>query len=314
MENTLLRGELEETRGYLKSFTEEKEASNEELRSANEELQASYEELQSINEELQTAREELQASNEELRTVNDELAAKNVEFSDLYVYLENLINSTNLPIIVVDKSLRIRRVTPSASRVINVIPSDVGRPLGDLNLSLKITNLADLARDAMVNKRPMSLEVQDKSGVWYYLGIQLYRTPEGFVEGAVVSLVDIDRLKRAEASARRLAIVLEQSSDAIIALDLEGKVIAWNRGAELTYGYSEAEVLGMNVAKIVPEGYSDEVFAQIRRVAAGELVEPVKTSRLAKSGATLEVWLTITKQVDELGKVVAVALLERVIK
>jgi two-component system CheB/CheR fusion protein len=309
-EITGLRKELDETRAYLQSYVEEKDRSNEELRSANEELQANFEELQSINEELQTAREELQASNEELRTVNEELAARNAEISDVYNVLENMINSSNLAMIMVDSSLRIRRVTPTARRVFKMIPSDVGRPLGDLKLNLRVPNLLDLVGNTLTTFTSKTMEVQDNDERWYSMSIQLYRTTDNKIDGAVVTFVDVDRLKRAEASAERLVTVLSQSNDAITTLNPDGRITAWNRGAEVMYGYAPYEAMGMNISALTLPGDLPLMIDALERVKRGEFVPPFKSRRITKTGKTLDVMLTLTKLVDGTGRLIAIASLE----
>jgi two-component system CheB/CheR fusion protein len=139
-----LAQELEATKQYLQSIIERYGAANEELKSANEEILSSNEELQSTNEELETAKEELQSTNEELSTVNDELRQRNQELGEVNNDLNNLFSSANLPIIVLDSNFRIRRFTVSAQRVLNVIPTDIGRPIGHLNLNIPIPDLEPL--------------------------------------------------------------------------------------------------------------------------------------------------------------------------
>ena len=136
LENKRLSEELEATREYLQSIIEEQKTTNEELRSANEEIQSSNEELQSINEEMETAKEELQSTNEELMTVNDEMHTRNDELTQLNNDLNNLLSSVNIPIIMLGNDLRIRRFTPMAEKIMNLIPADIGRPIMDIRPNL----------------------------------------------------------------------------------------------------------------------------------------------------------------------------------
>ena len=136
-----MRAELETTREHLQSVIQEKENANEELRSAYEEIQSSNEELQSINEELETAKEELQSINEELSTVNKELQQRNQELTEAHDDLANLVASANIPIVMLDRDLRIRRFTPGTNEVINIIPADLGRPIGDIRLRVDFPKL-----------------------------------------------------------------------------------------------------------------------------------------------------------------------------
>jgi two-component system, chemotaxis family, CheB/CheR fusion protein len=190
-----LAQELEATKQYLQSIIERYEAANEELKSANEEILSSNEELQSTNEELETAKEELQSTNEELSTVNDELRQRNQELGEANNDLNNLFSSANLPIIVLDSNLRIRRFTASAEKVLNVIPTDVGRPIGHLNLNIPIPDLEPLILEAIDSVSIKEREVQDDEGHWYSLRIRPYRTTDNRIDGAMLLFIDIDSYK-----------------------------------------------------------------------------------------------------------------------
>jgi two-component system CheB/CheR fusion protein len=192
-----LRQELAATREYLQSIIEEMEATNEELQSANEEILSSNEELQSINEELETAKEELQSSNEELTTVNEELRCRNAELTQANNDLNNALSSVNLPIIMLSADLRIRRFTPAAERVLHLIPSDVGRPIGDLRLKIDVPDLQSLLAEVVDGAKSSTREVQDREGRWHSMRVRPYRTADNKIEGALLILVDIDESKRA---------------------------------------------------------------------------------------------------------------------
>jgi signal transduction histidine kinase len=187
-----LRQELVATKEYLQSVIEELESSNEELRSANEEIQSSNEELQSTNEELETAKEELQSSNEELNTVNEELQTRNSQLAQAGNDLQNLLGNLNIPIIMVGNDLRIRRFTPVSQRLLNLIPTDVGRPISDINLNLDIQKLDREVAEVIDTLSPKVREVKDLSGRLYSLRIRPYRTEDNKIDGAVIVLVDLD--------------------------------------------------------------------------------------------------------------------------
>ncbi len=139
-----LREENAATKRYLQAIVEEHEAANEELRAANEEIQSANEELQSTNEELETTKEEVQSTNEELTTVNEELKHRNRDLQSLSSDLMNVLSSTTIPIIIVGRDLRLRRFTPASDRVMKVIPTDAGRPIGDVRLLVPLPNLEQL--------------------------------------------------------------------------------------------------------------------------------------------------------------------------
>ena len=191
-EKERLQEELDATRGYLQSIIEEQRTTNEELRSANEEIQSSNEELQSINEELETAKEELQSTNEELTTVNEELQNRNDELSGLNNDLSNLLSSVNLPIIMLDNDLRLRRFTPMAEKMMNLIPPDIGRPITDIKPNLRLPDLKQAISRVVETLEIHEKEVEDNNGRWYSMKIRPYRTLDNKIEGAVIVFLDLD--------------------------------------------------------------------------------------------------------------------------
>ncbi len=193
----LLRRELEASREHLESVIVEKDVGTEELRAAYEELQSSNEELQSTNEELETAKEELQSINEELSTVNDEIIARNAELSQAYDDLANLLASVVIPIVMLDGDMRLRRYTPGTEAVLHVVPSDIGRRLSEIKPKITIPDLDEFLHVAIDSLSPSVREVQDEDGRWYSVRVRPYKTVEGRVEGAVLSFIDVDELKRA---------------------------------------------------------------------------------------------------------------------
>jgi two-component system CheB/CheR fusion protein len=195
-ELTRLREELGSTKESLQAIIEDHEATNEELKSANEEIQSSNEELQSTNEELETAKEELQSTNEELMTLNEELQTRNTELSQLNNDLGNLLSSVSMPILMLGSDLTIRRFTPVAERFFNLIPSDVGRRITDINPNIQISHLDKLVTEVIDSLKTQEHEVQDREGRWYSLRIRPYRTTENKIDGAVVMMVDVDEIKR----------------------------------------------------------------------------------------------------------------------
>ena len=193
---TRLKRELQATREYLQSIIEEQEAMNEELRSANEEIQSSNEELQSTNEELETAKEELQSSNEELTTMNEELETRNDELAVANNDLLNLFSAVDIPIVMLDAGLRIRRFNAGAQRVLNLIASDVGRPATDLKTTLSIDNLDELIAQVVDTLEVRELQVKDRDGRTQLLRIRPYKTADNKIDGAVLVLIDLDAVRK----------------------------------------------------------------------------------------------------------------------
>jgi two-component system CheB/CheR fusion protein len=224
-----LTQELADARQQLQAINEEHEAAMEELRAATEEAQSSNEELQSTNEELETAKEELQATNEELTTVNDELSSRNLELGQLSNDLGNLLTSTHVPIIMVGADLRLRRMTPVTERVLNVTPSDVGRPIGDLRLSVEVPDLERLLREVIETLAVQEREVEARDGRWYVVRVRPYRTVDNRIDGAVISFVDIDAIKRgleqAKAARAQAQAILATVREPLVVLDADLRVL-----------------------------------------------------------------------------------------
>ena len=195
--------ELKRTRQQLQSTIEEMEATQEELRSANEELQSNNEELQSTNEELTTAKEELQSLNEEMQTVNAELQTKIELLSQSNNDMKNLLNGIDIATIFLDNDFCIKRFTPQAVKIVNLIPGDVGRPFANLVSNLKYDRILDDAKevlDSLVPKETQVLSIDDR---WYNMRLLPYRTDDNVIDGVVITLVDITAMKRMEELLRR---------------------------------------------------------------------------------------------------------------
>ena len=184
-----LRRELEATKEYLQSIVEDNATTLEELRAANEEAQAG-------NEELETAQEELESANEELNTLNEELKISNVEFSKVNRDLANLLESISIPLVMVGRDLRIRRFTRAMAPMLNLIASDVGRSITDLQPHLELPDLRRLLLDAMEGGSRKPRDIRDAHGRWYSLRILPSMGPDGKSDGAVLMLIDIDAAKR----------------------------------------------------------------------------------------------------------------------
>ena len=262
-----LRRELASTQDYLQSVIEEQDAANEELKSANEEVLSTNEELQSTNEELETAKEELQSVNEELTTVNEQLQTRNLELSKLNDDVTNLITSTNLPMVAVGVDLRIRRVTPAAGKLFNILASDVGRPIGNLKPAVDVPDLETLIPEVIDKVSACEREVRDRDGRHHLLRIHPYRTADNRINGAVVVLFDVEEVTSQAERLRQKAALLAMSSDAIIARDKDSIITFWNHGAERTYGWTPDEAVGRNSHLLLqkdPGGAGGEIDAMLR--------------------------------------------------
>lgn len=226
------------TKESMQSVIEEQEATNEELKSANEEIQSSNEELQSTNEELETAKEELQSTNEELSTLNEELQNRNAELSQANNDLQNLLASVNIPILMVGSDLTIRRLTPMAERVFDIVPTDVGRRLSELRRSLLHPDLDVVVRSVIDDLSVIEREIQDRDGHWYLMRVRPYRTRENKIEGAVITLMDVDELRKA------LDVVMSMVHQPLLMLDPELKIRNANPAFLSTFGVDAPRIIG----------------------------------------------------------------------
>ena len=227
-----LERELAASREYLQSVIQELEAANEELQSANEEILSSNEELQSTNEELDTAKEELQSTNEELNTINDELHGRNNELGRVNSDLVNLLASVQIAIVIVGADMRIRRFTPMAEKVLNLIPADLDRFIGHINTNIQGASVEELIGECIDTMGVIEREVRDRQGRWYALRIRPYRTADNKIDGAVLALFDIDTPKRYEASVRSATelaeAILRTSPGAMGLIDSEWRLRSAN--------------------------------------------------------------------------------------
>lgn len=308
--NEELIKELQYTKETLQTTVEELETSNEELKSTNEELQSTNEELQSTNEELETSKEELQSLNEEAATVNAELQARIDELSKANDDMKNLLDATEIATVFLDTELRVRRFTLKATEIIPLEASDVGRPIAHLASKLPDLNIAACGEKVLADLAAQKHEVTCSEGRHYLAKLRPYRTVANVIDGVVVTFEDVSELVHAH-SMSRLAIVVQDSNDAITLQDRDGRIIAWNRGAEAMYGYSQNEALNMNVVDIVPEGKKSEALTIIKRAFDGETIPSFQTQRVTKDGRTLDVQLTATLVTDEMGGTEYLATTER---
>jgi two-component system CheB/CheR fusion protein len=263
-----LERELQYTKEGHQSTIEELETANEELKSTNEELQSTNEELQSANEELETSKEELQSLNEELQTVNIELQGKVEELSRANDDMTNLLNATDIATIFLDNELKIKRHTERATRVIRLIPSDVGRSIGDLVSRLRYRRLVEDAEEVLRTLVFKEIEVQGEGdGKWYLMRMLPYRTVENRIDGLVVTFVDITRVKLLQESEQRLVQALQHSPVGVFGVD-----------AALRFTWASSGVFGREATAIVGKTLDEAL--------GGERVEVARVVRLALENGT----------------------------
>jgi PAS domain S-box-containing protein len=251
-EVAVLRRELATTRQSLKSITEDQEVANEELKTANEEILSSNEELQITNEELETAKEELQSTNEELTTLNEELQNRNVELSSFAEDLSSLLTGINIPILILDDRRRIRRFTPAAQRVFNLIPTDIGRPFDDISSNFEAPDWNELISRVTDRSQTVETDVAGRNGRWYSLRMRPYKTSDSKIDGILMALIDVDLLKRQlgsieeslKSSQELYRLMAENTRDLVALLGADLKYIYVSPSREKLLGYSPQETIG----------------------------------------------------------------------
>ncbi|MCP4351021.1 MAG: PAS domain S-box protein [Desulfobacterales bacterium] len=251
-----LEYELSSTKENLQSTIEELEASNEELKSTNEELQSTNEELQSTNEELETSKEEMQSLNEETETVNAELQGRIDALSKANDDIKNLLDSTEIATIFLDRDMCITRFTPKVTDIIGLIQSDVGRSFSHFALNLRHENIAEYAENVLKTLVFTESEVEDRNGKWYSMRIIPYRTATDMINGVVITFQNISEKKYAEdalqKSEEKWRAITENSPYYIMTLDKEGNIQLVNRAIQ---GLSKEEIIGSNIFNYVSEKY-----------------------------------------------------------
>ena len=244
-ETDLLKGEADRLREQLRLLICEHETTVEEFKAAHEEVLSANEELQSTNEELETSKEELQSTNEELTTLNEEMQNRNTELGSANNDLLNLLGHVDVPVVMVSNDLRIRRFTPAAQKLLNLLPGDIGRRLGEIRPNLEVEDLEGLARESIRRASPQERHVRTTEGEWQVLHVRPYKTWDNRIEGAVISLQDVDALKRSLDQTREYAdTIVESAREPILVLDANLQVTAANPAFYRTFDVSSADTEG----------------------------------------------------------------------
>ena len=245
-----LEQDLAYTKESLQATIEELQAANEELRSTNEEFQSTNEELQSTNEELETSKEELQSVNEELVTVNSELQAKIEQLSRTEGDMKALLDSVNIGTIFLDSNFYIKRFTSQATKVFNLIASDIGRPIADIRSNLDTyDNLTEDAQRVLDTLQPVEMELKTKDQNWYLMRVMPSRSPENMIDGVVATFTNISKMKNMEDERQKMTriahelaeSIVETMTEPLLVLDKELKVVSSNRAFYRTFNAAKEE-------------------------------------------------------------------------
>lgn len=254
-----LEDELRETRVQLHTAVELHETASEELKSANEEYQSVNEELQSANEELETSTEEMQSINEELQIVNAELNSKNETLNRLNNDIRNLLDSTHIATIFLDRELHIRSYTPMMTELFHLRDGDKGRPITEISPRINYPELesdvAQVLRDMTVTERMLR---GTGNAPTFLLRMRPYLTFDNVVDGVVLTFVDITESQQLNSEHARLAAIVNSSRDAIFGFSLDERITSWNAGAERIFGLTAEQVIGQPLNLLLPPKPSEE--------------------------------------------------------
>jgi two-component system CheB/CheR fusion protein len=257
-----LEDELRITRVQLHDAIDLHEVASEELKSANEEYQSVNEELQSANEELETSSEEMQSINEELQTVNAELSSKNDTLNRVNSDIRNLLDSTHIATLFLDRHLIIRGYTPVMTRLFHLRDGDKGRPITEISPLIAYPELKDdvtrVLRELTVTERTL---VGIDNAPTFLLRMRPYLTIDNVVDGVVLTFVDITQGQRLSNEHARLAAIVNSSPDAIFGISLDDRISSWNTSAERIFGLKASQVVGQPLTMLLPEEASTEVRA-----------------------------------------------------
>ncbi len=258
---TGLQRELSITYRNLQAIIEDRETKNEQLRALNEEFVSNNEELQSANEELETAREELQCANQELVTLSEQQASRNAELARTNDDLTNVLDGVQIPILLLDSDRQVRRFTPSAGRMFNLLPTDLGRAIDDLRSNLAVPDLPQLISRAVETLTPQECEVRDLRGRYYSMSVRPYRRHDHKIDGVLIALFDTDAMKRSIEETRRardyaLAIV-ETVREPLVVLDSSFRVVTANRSFFAAFQLAAEEVDQRAIFELADGAWND---------------------------------------------------------
>ena len=266
-----LEKELKYAREKIQDTLEEMQSSQEELKFTNEELQSTNEELQSTNEELMSSKEEMQSLNEELQTLNAELQSKVDDFTRVNNDMKNLLNSTDIATLFLDKELKIRRFTNQAVKIFKLIKSDIGRPFTDLVSDLIYPDLAADALKVLKTLVFIKKQIPTKDGRWFSIRIMPYRTFDDKIDGVVITFFNISDLKEVEVKLHETEqmnnLLLNSSSDIIIKLSTDWKILEVNPAAEKYLGKNHEEMINKNyIQMFIPESLRKKTENEMKKI------------------------------------------------
>ena len=294
----LLEKALKKANEKIQDALEEMQTSQEELKSTNEELQSTNEELQSTNEELMSSKEEMQSLNEELQTVNAELQSKVEDFKHMDNDMKNLLNSTDIATLFLDKELKIRRFTVQAIKIFKLIKSDIGRPLTDLVSDLIYPELSADALNVLKTLVFIKKQISTKDGRWFSIRIMPYRTFDDRIEGVVITFFNISDLKEVEVKLNETEqmnhLLMNSSSDIIVKLSTDWKIQEINPVAEKYFGKKQKDLLNRNYIHIfIPESLREMTENRMNKILSDSLDTSFKMQLITARGKITDADLSV---------------------
>jgi two-component system CheB/CheR fusion protein len=288
-----LEKELKYAREKIQDTLEEMQSSQEELKSTNEELQSTNEELQSTNEELMSSKEEMQSLNEELQTLNAELQSKIEDFTSVNSDMKNLLDSTDIATLFLDKKLNIRRFTVQAVKIFKLIKSDIGRPITDLVSDLIYPDLPADALNVLKTLIYTKKQIPTKDGRWFSIRIMPYRTLDDRIDGVVITFFNISDLKEVEVKLHETEqmnrLLLNSASDIIIKLATNWNILEVNPAAEKYFGKKQGEIINKNyIHMFIPESLRKKTVDQMRKILGESQDTRFKMQVITAEGKLIE--------------------------
>jgi two-component system CheB/CheR fusion protein len=288
-----LEKELKYAREKIQDTLEEMQSSQEELKSTNEELQSTNEELQSTNEELMSSKEEMQSLNEELQTLNAELQSKIEDFTSVNSDMKNLLNSTDIATLFLDKKLNIRRFTVQAVKIFKLIKSDIGRPFTDLVSDLIYPDLPADALNVLKTLVYIKKQIPTKDGRWFSIRIMPYRTLDDRIDGVVITFFNISDLKEVEVKLHETEqmnrLLLNSASDIIIKLATNWKILEVNPAAEKYFGKKQEEIINKNyIHMFIPESLRKKTEDKMSKILGESQDTSFKIQVITAEGKLIE--------------------------
>ena len=255
-------------------------------------------ELRDTKENLRATVEKLETANEELRTVNHEYECKIGELAELTDDMNNLFQSADAGVIFLDESLNIRRFSPKIGETFKLSPQDIGRSIQNFIHNIRDEQVFKDLTTALKTDEDFERKVRDQSGEPWLLRIAPYRTKVG-VEGVVLTLIDIESVKKTDVKLQMFRNIVESTAVAVVGVALDGAISSWNKAAEVLYGYTAEEAIGEHITMVTPAGREAESKEVLKKVAGGETIQDWRTTRIRKDGEILNLGLTIAPLFDE---------------